>query len=168
MAKLSRADLKLFFETGDKPTQAQFADLIDSLLSLIDDSNLADLIKIKSATDGKIEVIFSDSFWQLTTDGGVFSESFIFIDPTLISIGSGTTALDLDKNGNAQIGTPLDKLIRFNPGGSVMISLERKSSGLRIIILDLETFADNASAVAGGLLPANVYKTATGELRIVV
>ena len=32
----------------------------------------------------------------------------------------------------------------------------------------LSTFADNAAAVAGGLAVNNVYKTASGELRIVV
>ena len=34
----SRAVLKTFFETGDKPTAAQFADLIDSCFNLVDDS----------------------------------------------------------------------------------------------------------------------------------
>ena len=37
MAQLSRAALKAFFNTGDIPTEAQFADLIDSLLNIIDD-----------------------------------------------------------------------------------------------------------------------------------
>lgn len=37
MAQLDRAALKEFFETGDKPTQAQFSDFIDSCLNLIDD-----------------------------------------------------------------------------------------------------------------------------------
>ncbi len=35
--ELSRVDLKAFFETGDLPTEAQFADLIDSYLNLLDD-----------------------------------------------------------------------------------------------------------------------------------
>lgn len=33
---------------------------------------------------------------------------------------------------------------------------------------NLPTYADNAAAVAGGLADNDVYKTATGELRIVV
>ncbi|MCK5603119.1 hypothetical protein KAR91_14645 [Candidatus Pacearchaeota archaeon] len=37
MAELSRAVLKLFFETGDIPTESEFASLIDSLLNLTDD-----------------------------------------------------------------------------------------------------------------------------------
>ena len=37
MAILSRADLKTFFETTDEPTEGQFADLIDSLVNIVDD-----------------------------------------------------------------------------------------------------------------------------------
>jgi len=37
MAERSRTTLKNYFNTGDKPTEAQFADLIDSFLSLADD-----------------------------------------------------------------------------------------------------------------------------------
>jgi MYXO-CTERM domain-containing protein len=36
-AKVPRTVLKSYFETGDKPTQAQFADVIDSALNLVDD-----------------------------------------------------------------------------------------------------------------------------------
>ena len=32
----------------------------------------------------------------------------------------------------------------------------------------LSVYADNAAAVAGGLVENDVYKTATGELRIVI
>lgn len=46
MSALNRAALKLFFETGDLPTEAQFADLIDSSPNIIDDlaDDPADLI----------------------------------------------------------------------------------------------------------------------------
>lgn len=37
MSQKSRTILKAFFETGDVPTEAQFIDLIDSFLSLLDD-----------------------------------------------------------------------------------------------------------------------------------
>jgi hypothetical protein len=37
MALISRANLKKYFETGDKPTEAQFADLIGSVFNLKDD-----------------------------------------------------------------------------------------------------------------------------------
>jgi hypothetical protein len=34
--------------------------------------------------------------------------------------------------------------------------------------VDLQTFADNAAAIAGGLVAGDTYKTASGEVRIVV
>lgn len=46
-----------------------------------------------------------------------------------------------------------------NPGTAVFNTVN---------VLGLSTYADNASAVAGGLSEGDVYKTATGELRIVI
>src|SRR4030042_1768829 len=37
MAEKSRTELKAFFETGDRPTQSQFEDLIDSVLNIVND-----------------------------------------------------------------------------------------------------------------------------------
>lgn len=37
-----------------------------------------------------------------------------------------------------------------------------------LVLTNLPVFADNAAAVAGGLAANAVYRTATGELRIVV
>lgn len=39
MSIVDRTTLKSYFETGDKPTEAQFIDLIDTLFSLYDDSS---------------------------------------------------------------------------------------------------------------------------------
>jgi hypothetical protein len=46
-----------------------------------------------------------------------------------------------------------------NPGDLVVATLQ---------LLELPIFADNASAIAGGLAVDSVYKTATGDLKIVV
>jgi hypothetical protein len=46
-----------------------------------------------------------------------------------------------------------------NPGTAVFNTLN---------LLNLPIYADNASAVSGGLAVNDVYKTTTGELRIVV
>ena len=40
MATKSRSELKNYFQTGDKPSQAQYADLIDSFITINDDTNL--------------------------------------------------------------------------------------------------------------------------------
>jgi len=41
-------------------------------------------------------------------------------------------------------------------------------NSLKTDLHDMETYANNAAAVAGGLSVGEIYKTATGELRIVV
>lgn len=46
-----------------------------------------------------------------------------------------------------------------NPGTAVFSTLN---------LLNLPIYADNASAVTGGLAINDVYKTATGELKIVI
>lgn len=38
MAQLDRATLEAFFEQGDFPTESQFADLIESMVNIVDDS----------------------------------------------------------------------------------------------------------------------------------
>lgn len=47
MAQQNKTTLKSYFETGDKPTQQQFADLIDSLSGTLKDTN-----GVMSTTDG--------------------------------------------------------------------------------------------------------------------
>jgi len=46
-----------------------------------------------------------------------------------------------------------------NPGDLVVATLQ---------VLELPIFADNSSAIASGLAVDSVYKTATGDLKIVV
>ena len=46
-----------------------------------------------------------------------------------------------------------------NPGDAIFTTLK---------LTALPVYANNAAAVAGGLIEGDVYKTATGELRIVV
>lgn len=46
-----------------------------------------------------------------------------------------------------------------NPGDAIFTSLK---------LTALPTYANNAAAIAGGLIANDVYKTSTGELRIVV
>jgi hypothetical protein len=48
-AKVPRAVLKEYFQTGDKPTQSQFADMIDSALNFSEDR---DLLGLRNYSDG--------------------------------------------------------------------------------------------------------------------
>lgn len=146
----SRTVLKAFFETGDVPTQAQFAALIDSLLSLIDDSNLKNGIKIKSQTDGNIQIEIGDTGLFFTNDGGTFGDQIFTI---------GSSGINLVKISIG--GFAVDSEITVNTG------FEIRASG-KMAIKGLQTFTNNAAAITGGLLINDMYKTATGELRIVV
>jgi len=53
-ALLPRTILKSFFETGDKPTQQDFADVIDSMININDDR---DLIGLRNYSDGQAMLI---------------------------------------------------------------------------------------------------------------
>jgi hypothetical protein len=58
MAIINRATLKTYFETGDTPTQSQFADLIDSLLAIeIADTGLTAI----SALGGTSKIVVIDA-----------------------------------------------------------------------------------------------------------
>jgi len=67
----------------------------------------------------------------------------------------------------------------LNPGGNINITSIDTPSGKEITIsvkevikekgnIGIPTYADNAAAIAGGLGVGDVYKTASGNLRIVI
>lgn len=102
----NRATLKTFFETGDFPNQAQFAALIDGLMSVEDpdtikgiktfDSNIiiADAKVIKALSGGGQINLRSgnvDGQVDLTSDNGGFTEGFFFITPESAELGFSTT-----------------------------------------------------------------------------
>lgn len=108
MAKLTRADLKQFFETGDKPTQAQFADLIDSLFALIDNNTVDKVIIVNvpifgTGAGGKIlkrgnatlamGEFSSDDTTITSDDGGFILGGWLFISSAVSSLGFDTSAI---------------------------------------------------------------------------
>lgn len=58
MAVVSRTTLKAYFQTGSKPTQAQFENLIDSLLHVLDENEktVAGVIDIDDGNDDAIDI----------------------------------------------------------------------------------------------------------------
>lgn len=64
MSQQSRAVLKTYFETGDIPTQAQFAELIDSLFNMVDDG-----VPAKYGFDTYAEVVVSSADILALGDG---------------------------------------------------------------------------------------------------
>ena len=111
----SRATLKAFFETGDIPTQAQFAALIDSLASLADtnlfeaqnthdaDINLSDGIVEKAVNGGGELNLRSGNVngrASLTSDNDGQLEGFVIVNVGSAEIGFGTVGdLFLDASG---------------------------------------------------------------------
>ncbi|MEE4464170.1 hypothetical protein V2S84_19000, partial [Azotobacter chroococcum] len=66
--------------------------------------------------------------------------------------------------GAAAIYTPAVEAADFrSQSEEVVLSIEADIAKLP----SLETYADNAAALAGGLTAGKLYKTATGELRVV-
>lgn len=72
MAQQNKTTLKSYFETGDKPTQQQFADLIDSLSGTLKNTNG---ILIKTDDAGLVSVFINNArtstglyFWAGTQD----------------------------------------------------------------------------------------------------
>jgi hypothetical protein len=117
------------------------------------------------------------------TVGGATTLADTTVDGTLGVTGATTLSSTLDVTGNTTIGGQLlvSGLLQvgsftmtgvpiffngINAGGTSSLA-DTTVSGLPKLT-GLSTFADNASALGGGLVANDVYKTATGELRIVV
>ena len=78
MSIITKAALKLFFETGDKPTEAQFGDLIDSSLNLADNVNL---LANNGSLYGNLEVFTTgvltiEATWDELAIGGIILSAF--------------------------------------------------------------------------------------------
>lgn len=68
-----RAVLQSFFLTGEKPTQDQFADLIDSCFNLVDDTMTISMVSGLSAALAGKAPMFSGSSTQYTKGDGTYA-----------------------------------------------------------------------------------------------
>ena len=95
MAARTRAQLKAYFENGDKPTQAEFADLIDSFPNLTDDT--IGLVSCKTRTyPGSVG-----------TSGEPFSANTLVSEIIITSSAAGTINVGTSGSGT-QIAEALD------------------------------------------------------------
>lgn len=101
MAIKTLAEIKAYFETGDIPTQAQFIDTIDTLISLNLAISTNGIIEVNSEiSTGAVGIKFGNSL-DLT---GVIK---------LINLaGSGPLALEVNNNGTI-VGTPILEFCAF-------------------------------------------------------
>lgn len=169
MAKQTRATLKTYLETNDFPTQTEFADLIDSLISLVDGSNLNDGVKIKSKTNGKMQLEFDDGYIGITSDGDAWNDCYIYLEPTNLEIWAGKAKLTMGLDGGTNLFAAADhELVLLSGNGNGMSVKKITATGqVQVRLNSLGTYADNATAIADGRILNEIYKTATGELRIV-
>ena len=110
-------------------------------------------IKISSAVYSQglsVENTTGDAAIQVSSNTNSYIDfSVPTIDDNDLRVGTNGTGGYLSTSGNGNI--------TFAPNGTG-----------NVLITNLKTYANNAVAVAGGLAVNTVYKTATGELRVVV
>ena len=91
MATKSRSELKNYFQTGDKPSQAQYADLIDSFITINDDTNLDPNGVILNENDRNVlatqagdKIILGDAAAPLTINSPITASGGISASSTII------------------------------------------------------------------------------------
>lgn len=120
----------------------------------------------KSKSSNKLEALWDDTFYQFTTDGGGFSEAFMFMDNSVMQIGhggSGFSFIDVTSAGIINFGSLGAGQMKIFKDNNITGGLKGK-----ITIGQLPIFADNTAALAGNLASKDLYTTATGEMRMVV
>lgn len=104
-------------------------------------------------------VLLTDKLLGTNTAGTITNATKNFLVSDLQTLIQGNTNLQavLDAGNTATKDVTLTGIFR-----STVLK------GNTMQLLTLGTYADNTAALAGGLVANDVYKTATGELRIVV
>lgn len=131
----------------------------------------SDGINITRSTNissGNIEVKYGEAGLYLSAvssgDIGSFRElGAIWFNSALNGNPNSLTILSENPTSTGEDGSYLDLRLPSHTG-----SQTRTLATLDDIQAPLPTYADNATAIAGGLVVNNHYKTATGELRVVI
>lgn len=139
MAQKNRTTLKSYFETGDKPTESQFEDLIDSMANITEDN----------ATTSQAGIVTRSSTTEVTTG----TEDTKFVTPKGAKKAAETHAPVLTVNGqtgNVSVGddsgwqpAPLTNGF-INYGAGWQIARFRRKNG----VVYLEGLVKNGSAGA--------------------
>ena len=136
MAVQTRSVLKTYFETGDKPTAAQFGDLIDSALTAARQFVSSSTINVIPNTVHDVTISSS----QLTANCSVFNKSGNFIESAVINThgsnneltvtGTGVTAKYCD-GWASTTQTSSDTTVSY----ALMTSFNGVASGTSVIVL---------------------------------
>ena len=128
MAKQNRTILKNYFQTGDKPSQAQYADLIDSNLNLSDTTTqtiVSPVIFTSSeinltgnlTASGNISASGTGSFGELEVTGNTTVDGDVFISQYIRHIGDTNTLINFT-----------DNKIQLQAGGIVFLTADKDSA----------------------------------------
>ena len=110
MSVVTKDILKTYFETGDYPTQAQFANLIDSLRNVNDPIALADLaedvitaINNAASSMGNPPIVTAPGATTVTIPHGVLIDLILVLNSSGIVFSAGWTNGGTDVVDNYQI-----------------------------------------------------------------
>lgn len=154
----SRAVLKTFFETGDIPTQTQFATLIDSLASLADTNSFA------AANTHNADIILADaSVLKALNGGGQFTTRSGALDGRATMTSDNDAQLQgfvIVKTNSTEMGFAAAADIFMNASGTVIAT----TPDMRIEILSTGILMGSASAKIGHFGATPIVKpTVTGS-----
>ena len=142
MAQLDREALKAYFEAGDFPTEAQFADFIDSVLNFVDDTtNFEEQIYIPTTQP-------SISVGNLTLD--MLSNRQAMFEGRL---SVGTLTINSDFN-----------FIISNDTNALLLSCVLSLTGTRIITFEADILVSNASSIGTWAAPDLTLTAGTDDL----
>lgn len=139
MSKKTRSELKTFYQTGLKPTQAQFEHLIDSALNLSDDplTISSDRVGIGSATHtapltvGAEDGDYNQRFLVAEDPSGIPRWQFELFTDGYNGLHSGPVGgaptLSLLANGNVGIGISDPQCLLHIEAGTLTIKAEREA-----------------------------------------
>jgi hypothetical protein len=97
MGKQTRTTLKGYFETGDKPTESQFGDLIDSNLNLNDGGSVSGSLKVANLsaatasfhTSGSVSMIRLENLPTEYAVAAANGSGSLFISGSVNATGGG-------------------------------------------------------------------------------
>tara|TARA_Y100000034_G_C6826777_1_gene372817 strand:+ start:426 stop:1079 length:654 start_codon:yes stop_codon:yes gene_type:complete len=169
MATTSATDLKKYFETGDKPTSTQFAELIDGNLNLNDGGTVVGATTISGVTKltGNTGLTPGSGFGDAAlykswiSNEGTVTITNILIDLTGIRSTAGGDIIGDDGEANAHIGQYTTALCGTFFAASIQC-LELPAGGnpdINLCSADEATLAEDSAIASAGTNPITIINS---------
>jgi len=157
MATKTGTQLKAFFNTGDKPTESNFGDLIDSNLNLTDGGTVAGITVFSShiTASGNISAsgtIFANSF-QSATGGELDLTSTANIDINAVTV-------DIDASDNITLDAA-DDISLTTTSADGLITLHSAHTAGQSILIDANANAGSILDIDAGIIDIDVQAGTT-------